>query len=56
MLVSQVLCLGHIVRHGLEALLHVLPVFDQQKNCGLRSTSLKDFLRGMIFLSQLSIQ
>ena len=30
-------------------------VFAQQINCRLKSTSLKDFLRGMIYLSQLSI-
>ena len=47
------LCLGHIVLHGLEALLHVLLLFAQQINCRLKST---DLLRGMIFLSQLSIQ
>ena len=56
MLISQALCLGHIVLHGLEALLHVFPVFAQKINCGMKSTSLKDLLRGMIFLSQLSIQ
>ena len=56
MLISQALCLGHIVLHGLEALLHVRLVFPQQINCHLKSTSLKDLLRGMIFLSQLSIQ
>ena len=55
MLISQALCLTHIVLHGLEALLHVLPV-AQQINCRLKSTSLKDLLRGMIFVSQLSIQ
>ena len=55
-LISQALCLGHIVLHGLEALLHVLPVFAQKINCRLKSTPLKDWLRGMIFLSQLLIQ
>ena len=55
-LISQALCLGHIVLHGLEALLHVLPVFTQKINCRLKSTPLKDWLRGMIFLSQLLIQ
>ena len=56
MLISQALCLGHVVLHGSEALLHVLPVFAQQINCRVKQTSLKDLLRGMIFLSQLSIQ
>ena len=33
--------LGHIVLYGLEALLHVRPVFHQQINCRLKSTPLK---------------
>ena len=33
--------LGHIVLYGLEALLHVRPVFHRQINCRLKSTPLK---------------
>ena len=36
MLISQTLCLGHVVLHGSEALLHVLPVFAQQINCRVK--------------------
>ena len=32
------------------------PIFAQQINCRLKSTPSKDLLRGMLFLSQLSIQ
>ena len=47
MLISQALCLGHIVLRGLEALLHVHPA--QQTNYHLKSTPLKELLRGTIF-------
>ena len=44
------------IHHGSEALLRLLPVFTQQINYHLKSTSLKGLLHGVIFLSQLLIQ
>ena len=40
----------------IRSLVARVSVFAQQINCRLKSTSLKDLLRGMIYLSQLSIQ
>ena len=40
----------------IRSLVERVSVFAQQINCRLKSTSLKDLLRGMIYLSQLSIQ
>ena len=61
-LISQALYLGHIVLHGLEALLLLHHVFAHEISFHLKLTPLKvltpfkDLLRGIIFLRQLSVQ
>ena len=52
MLISQALCLGHIVLHGLEALLHVRLIFPDKLpseiNIIKRFASWNDFLESVV--------